>query len=588
MRNGKSRARFECLNLAVVALVAAVAPAGAQSVEPADLLLVNGKIVTVDAEKREAQALSVRDGRIVSVGTTEEIEAFRGEETTTIDLQGRLVIPGIVEAHGHFASLGSALLNVDLNAVRTWADAVERVAAAAAEAEPGEWILGRGWHQEKWEERPSPNVEGYPIHESLSEATPDNPVLLRHASGHASIVNEAAMRASGIHESTPDPPGGKILRDMQGHPTGVLRETAQALAQLAYAQAQERLTEQEREARARREMQMANAECLANGVTSFQDAGSSFETVDRMLRMYEADELDVRLWVMLRETNGRLRARMDRYRILGGADEHLTVRAIKRSIDGALGSHGAWLLEPYSDQPTSTGHKTTDLDSLADAAQLALEKGFQVCVHAIGDRANRETLDLFERTFERNPGNSDLRWRVEHAQHLSRDDIPRFAALGVIPSMQGVHCTSDGPWVPLRLGDARAAEGAYVWRKLIESGALICNGTDVPVEKIDPIANFYATVTRRSPNGEVFYAEQRMTRMEALESCTLGAAYAAFEEEIKGSLSVGKLADIVVLSHDMLTIPEAEILDTRVDFTIIGGEVEYVRPGAATKRATSR
>ncbi|UCE03504.1 MAG: amidohydrolase [Candidatus Latescibacterota bacterium] len=588
MPNAIRGARCAGANLAIVVLVAAVAPAGAQSVQPADLLLVNGKIVTVDATIPEAQALGVRDGRIVCVGTTEEIAPFRGEETTTIDLQGRLVVPGIIEAHGHFVSLGSALLNVDLNAVRTWDDAVERVAAAAAEAEPGEWILGRGWHQEKWEEHPSPNVEGYPIHESLSEVTPDNPVLLRHASGHASIVNEAAMRASGIHESTPDPPGGKILRDMRGHPTGVLRETAQSLAQIAYAQAQERLSEQEREARARREMRMANAECLANGVTSFQDAGSSFETVDRMLRLYETGELDVRLWVMLRETNGRLRARMDRYRILGAADERLTVRAIKRSMDGALGSHGAWLLEPYSDQPTSTGHNTTDLDSLAEAAQLALEKGFQVCVHAIGDRANRETLDLFERTFERNPGKSDLRWRVEHAQHLSRDDIPRFAALGVIASMQGVHCTSDGPWVPLRLGDARAADGAYVWRKLIESGARLCNGTDVPVEKIDPIANFYATVTRRTADGAVFYADQRMTRMEALESCTLGAAYAAFEEDIKGSLSVGKLADAVVLSRDILTVPEAEILDTRVDITIIGGEIEYVRPGAATSRASSR
>jgi predicted amidohydrolase YtcJ len=328
---------------------------------------------------------------------------------------------------------------------------------------------------------------------------------------------------------------------------------------------------------ARRELRLANEECLSNGVTSFQDAGTGFATIDLMREMADAGEIGVRLWVMLIEDNDALEGRVADYRVVGAADDHLTVRAIKRLVDGALGSHGAWLLEPYTDLSGSTGHNTIPLDELERTARIALDHDLQLCVHAIGDRGNRETLDLYERLLAEEDGRSGLRWRVEHAQHLHPDDIPRFAELGVIASMQGIHCTSDGPWVPQRLGDLRAAQGAYVWRSLLDSGATVSNGTDAPVEDVDPIPNFHALVTRETASGERFHPEQRMTRIEALRAYTINAAYAAFEEEVKGSLAPGKLADVTVLSEDILTVPEEKILDAKVLYTIVGGEVLYSR-----------
>jgi len=314
-------------------------------------------------------------------------------------------------------------------------------------------------------------------------------------------------------------------------------------------------------------------------VTSFHDAGSDYATIERMRELAEAGRLGVRLWVMLSEDNAILEETIDDHRMIGAADDHLTVRAIKRSVDGALGSHSAWLLEPYRDLPDTAGLNSTPLEELADTARIAAEHDFQLCVHAIGDRGNREVLDLYERVFENLPQQRDSRWRIEHAQHLDPSDVPRFAELGVIASMQGVHCTSDGPWVPLRLGDERAESGAYLWRELIESGAVVINGTDAPVEDVDPIANFYASVTRLMPSGEAFYPDQRMTRIEALESYTRNAAFAAFEEDLKGTLTPGKLADVVVLSRDILAVPEAQIPEAEVLYTIVGGELLYARDG---------
>ena len=538
--------------------------------EPADLMLLGGKIVTVDPDLPEVEALAARDGWIIALGSREEIERFRGPDTEVIELDGRLAIPGFIEGHGHFTGLGAALMIVRLGDARTWEEVVQRVATAAAEAAPGEWIYGRGWHQEKWEARPSPDVEGYPVHDALSRATPDNPVVLTHASGHASLANAKAMELAGIDASTADPRGGKILRDARGRATGVLRETAQSLVGSTRDTAEEDMSSERLASLTRRQIELADRECLSKGVTSFQDAGSTFETVDVMREMAEAGEISVRLWVMLRMSNERLFERAADYRIIDAADRHVTVRGIKKVIDGALGTHGAWLLEPYSDNP-SAGLNTMPLEELEEAARFSAEHGFQLCVHAIGDRGNRETLDLFERYV--GVGDGDARWRIEHAQHLAASDIPRFGELGVIASMQGVHCTSDAPWVPLRLGDERAEEGAYVWRKLIDSGAVIVNGTDVPVEDVDPLRNFHSTVSRRPCGHEPFYPDQAMTRMEALESSTINAAYAAFEEDYKGSLTAGKVADIVVLSRDILTVPEEEILDTEVVYTIVGGKV---------------
>ena len=539
------------------------------SVEPVDVVLHNGKIITVDELHPEVQALGIRGDQIVVVGTNEEVDAYIGETTEVIDLEGQLAIPGFIESHGHFLGVGNAQMQLSLMDVQNWEEIVAMVAAAVEEAQPGQLIRGRGWHQEKWNPLPERNVEGFPLHDQLSEVSPDNPVLLTHASGHATFANARAMEMSGITSATPNPDGGEILRDARGNPIGVFRETASRLLRGASADA----TPPD----PRRQAELAVQEALAKGITSFQDAGSSFETVDLLKNMVDDGSLGIRLWVMLRESNEALAARGKDYRMIGYGDNRLTVRAIKRSIDGALGSRGAWLLEPYSDSPESTGLNTTTPESISETAAWAIDNDFQLCVHAIGDRANRETLDLYQRTFEANPDKTGLRWRDEHTQHLHPDDIPRFAELGVIASMQGVHSTSDGPYVVARLGEQRAAEGAYVWKSLIETGAVVANGTDAPVEDVSPIASYYATVSRRLADGSVFFPEQRLSRLEALKTYTINAAFAAFEEDLKGSLTVGKLADITVLSKDVMTIPEDEISSTEVAHTIVGGRVMYSR-----------
>lgn len=539
------------------------------SVEPVDVVLHNGKIITVDELHPEVQALGIRGDQIVVVGTNEEVDAYIGETTEVIDLEGQLAVPGFIESHGHFLGVGNAQMQLRLMDVQNWEEIVAMVAAAVEEAQPGQLIRGRGWHQEKWNPLPERNVEGFPLHDQLSEVSPNNPVLLTHASGHATFANARAMEMSGITSATPDPDGGEILRDARGNPIGVFRETASRLLRGASADA----TPPD----PRRQAELAVQEALAKGITSFQDAGSSFETVELLKNMVDDGSLGIRLWVMLRESNEALAARGKDYRMIGYGDNRLTVRAIKRSIDGALGSRGAWLLEPYSDSPESTGLNTTTPESISETAAWAIDNDFQLCVHAIGDRANRETLDLYQRTFEANPDKTGLRWRDEHTQHLHPDDIPRFAELGVIAAMQGVHCTSDGPYVVARLGEQRAAEGAYVWKSLIETGAVVANGTDAPVEDVSPIASYYATVSRRLADGSVFFPEQRLSRLEALKTYTINAAFAAFEEDIKGSLTVGKLADITVLSKDVMTIPEDEISSTEVAYTIVGGRVMYSR-----------
>lgn len=535
---------------------------------PADLVLLNGKIVTVDDGRPEAQALAIVGDRIADVGSAEDIKRHVGPKTEVIDLKGQLVIPGFIEGHGHFSGVGEAQLNLNLMNAKSWDEIVSMVEQEARKAKPGAWILGRGWHQEKWTSPPQPNVEGFPTHETLSRVSPNNPVLLTHASGHASFANAKAMEVSGVTGKTPNPPGGDFLKDASGSPTGLFRETASGLIR------RDRISGEERAARARKGLELASREVLSKGVTSFQDAGSSVGDVDLMKKLIDEGVINVRLWVMLRMNNQALAANLARYRTIDYGNGFLTVRGIKKSIDGALGSRGAWLLEPYSDKPGDTGRNTTSPQEVRDAAKLAIQHGYQMCVHAIGDRANRETLDIFEEFYKANPG-KDLRWRVEHAQHLHPADIPRFGKLGVIASMQGVHCTSDAPYVPARLGDKRSAEGAYVWQKLMKTGAVVTNGTDAPVEDVSPIASFYASVTRKLKDGRVFYPDQRMSRMEALKSYTIQAAYSAFEEESKGSLKAGKYADVVVLSKDIMTVPDDEIPSTEVLYTIVGGKVRY-------------
>ncbi len=566
--------RVSCVpTLAALAVV--LTGCGEEARQQADLVLLGGRVVTLseDAERAPAtaEALAAVNGRIVFVGSNEAARSWTGPETEVIELEGRLAVPGLIEGHGHFWGLGESKLQLALESAASWDEIVALVAEAVAGTPPGTWILGRGWHQSKWSEPPRPSVQGLPVHADLSAVSPRNPVLLTHASGHMAFANERAMALAGIDAATPDPDGGEIVRDRDGRPTGALRETAEDLVAV--------LREQTLEwNHVRRVVGIAAEECLAKGITSFQDAGSSFELIDAYRQMADEGALPLRLWVMVGEDNDALAASLDRYRMIDRGNGFLTVRAIKRFIDGALGSHGAWLLEPYEDLPRSSGLNTTSLEALEETARLAQEHDFQLCVHAIGDRGNRETLDLFERALG---GDRSRRWRVEHAQHLHPDDVPRFADLGVIASMQAVHCTSDGPWVPDRLGAERTAEGAYVWRKLIDSGAVVTNGTDTPVEDVDPIASFHAAVSRRMANGELFEPHQRMTREEALRSYTLSAAYSAFEEGQKGSLEVGKLADVTVLSRDIMTVPEEEIPGTEVVYTIVGGRVAYRHPSVS-------
>jgi len=571
----RGSARSWRILICVLALLVLAASGCGPHVEPADLVLTNGHIATVDSARPTAEAIAVRGDRVVALGTVAEIKPYIGQKTEVMDLAGRFAMPAFTESHAHFMGVGEAKLNLELMKVRNWDEIVAKVADAAKKAQPGEWILGRGWHQEKWDKRPVGAVEGFPTHELLSKAAPNNPVFLTHASGHATIANAKAMELAGVTRKTPNPPGGEIIKDRAGNPIGVFRERASGLVGKALAEARAKRTPEQVEADAVREVEMADREYISKGIVSVHDAGVGFETVDLYKKLAEQGKLNVRLYVMLSESAAKLAESGSKYRMIDAANGHLTVRAIKRLMDGALGSRGAWLLEPYADMPTSTGLNTVAPEEMQDTVRFAIENGFQVSTHAIGDRANRETLNVYEETFKAHPDKKDVRWRIEHAQHINAADIPRFGALGVIAAMQGIHCTSDAPYVLARLGAARAEEGAYAWQKLMKSGAVIANGTDAPVEATDPLPGYYALVTRKQKNGEVFYGDQRMTREEALKAYTLNGAYAAFEEKTRGSLAPGKFADMTVLSADITKIPEEDIQKAEVLYTIVGGKVRY-------------
>ncbi len=544
----------------------------------ADLVLLNGNLLTLDQSLPRAQALAAIGDRIVRVGTNQEIEPLIGEHTQVINLEGQLTVPGLIDGHGHYMGLGESLMGIDLKAPRTWSEIVSIVATEVSRVDPGEWIVGRGWHQDKWEWPPTPNVEGSPVHDELSRVSPDNPVMLIHASGHGVFVNAKALEQVGITAATPDPPGGEIVRDGSGRATGMLRETAQDAVRDALARYQASLPPAEQEARLRRQVELAAAEAIANGVTSFHDMGETFEIIDLLKKMADEKALPLRLYVAIEEPAEKLAEHLARYKMVGYGGGYLTVRTIgEKVLDGALGTHGGWLLEPYADLPRSTGFNVVPVADIRRSAELAIEHGFQMAIQGIGDRAARELLNIYEENFRRHPTSGDLRWRIEHCQVIHPDDLPRFARLGVIASVRGIFATSDGPWVVKRLGEKRARERGYRYQSLFESGAIVINGTDPPVEDIDPIANFYSSVSRKMINGEVFFPDQRMTRLQALKSYTSNAAFAAFEEQHKGSLTPGKLADITVFTRDIMTLPEEEIRTAEVSYTIIGGQLKYRR-----------
>jgi len=575
--------RFAIATIVMLLASACSAPTNdgddAPDIEPADLIFVGGTIASIDPAIGSAEAIAINGSKITAIGSDEAIARYIGPETETIELDGRFVMPGFIEGHGHFMGFGQALQILDFSRAENWDDIVTMVAIAIDKAQPGDWVLGRGWHQDKWQKLPADAVDGVPRNDSLSRLSPDNPVFLKHASGHAVFVNDAALIASGIDDDTADPPGGTIVRDSQGAATGLLRESAQRIAGKALARHESRMAPDEAEQAARERVYLAGQAALEYGITSFHDAGSSFETIDFFRLLEREGALPIRLYVMvLGVSNEQMAEMLPHYRMDAEDNDFLAVRSIKRQIDGALGTHGAWLLEPYSDLPDKKGLTLVPVSDLERTAEIAIEHGFQLNTHAIGDRANRETLDVYERVWKQTGvSGKDLRWRIEHAQHLDPQDVPRFAGLGVIASMQGTHCISDGPWIPQRLGDERAALTSYRWHDLIASGAIIGNGTDVPVESIDPIASFYASVSRMTGDGTRFYPQQAMTRQEALTSYTLNNAIAAFEEKHKGTLTPGKLADLVVLSQNLLTVAEQKIPDTRVDLTMVGGEIMYTR-----------
>ena len=543
--------------------------------DKATLVFINGNIATMEDSEPNVEAVAVRNDVIVAVGSNDEIKKYIGDSTNVIDLNGKFMMPGFNESHAHFLGLGESKQILDLHTAKNWDEIVSMVAKAAEQSLPGTWIVGRGWHQEKFDPKPNPNVNGYPVNKELNKASPENPVMLIHASGHAVIANLKAMQIAGIDRNTKDPDGGKIEHDSLGNAIGVFEETAEQLIRKYYEDYLTKRTNEQIYNDYTKQIQLASEECLQKGITSFTDAGEPFEVIDLMKQLANFEKLPVRLNVMVMDSLATMKQKLKDYLMIGYGNNHLTVRAIKQYMDGALGSRGAWMLEPYNDFPESDGMEVTPLPLLEQICDLAVDNGFQMCIHAIGDRANREVLNLYENEFKKYPDRKDMRWRIEHAQVLSVEDIPRFGRLNVIAAMQGIHCTSDASFVPARIGMLRAQEGAYVWKKLINSGAIICNGTDAPVEDVNPIKCFYASVTRKTSGGVEFFPDQKMTRMEALKSYTINGAYASFEETMKGSIKVGKLADFVVLSNDLLKCPDDQIQNTTVLFTIVGGKILY-------------
>ncbi|MEL6868296.1 MAG: amidohydrolase [Pseudomonadota bacterium] len=542
----------------------------------ADLILINADVVTVDEALPRAEAIAIAGDRILDVGTSEAMSEHRGEQTQVIDLDGQMVIPGFIEGHGHYTSFGGALMILDFRYAKSFEQIVSMVAQAAAETPAGEWIVGRGWHQDKWVTQEANLVEGLPLHDALSAATPDHPVMLIHTSGHAVFVNEFAMRLVELGDDTVPPPGGEIVRDANGRATGMMREAAQDVFRIAFSGHQGRRPAGVAESELRRMITLAGEESLRHGITSFQDLGTTFAEVDLLKTMADEGNLPIRLYMAFEEQAADMADRLAAYRMIGYGDNFLTVRTIgEKVLDGALGTHGGWLLQPYADMPSSNGLNVVPLAEIEASAKLAMQHGYQMAIQGIGDRAYRELLNIYEAEFEKHPDKTDLRWRIEHAQVIHPDDIARTVELGIIPAVQGIFACSDGPWVVERLGEQRTRERGYIFNTLAEAGLVPTNGTDPPVDEISPIGSFHCSVTRELADGTVFYSEEAYPRDRALYSYTMGNAIAAFEEDIKGSITPGKLADLAILSQNILEVPNDALLDTEITMTMVGGKIRY-------------
>src|SRR5215510_9638653 len=551
--------------LALILLLSAFS-AGQQS-PPPDLLLINGHVITMDRNQPSAQAIAIRQDRIVWVGKNEEARKLFGDKIGRVDLHGATVLPGIIDAHTHLVELGKSLLRLNLKDVASPEAAVEMVKKQVASTRTDEWILGWGWDEGKW-------ASAYPDNQALSRASPNNPVLLSGLHGFASWANKKALQLAGITKETKDPENGKIVRDpATGEPTGILLNRAQELVEKKIPPVS---LEQTKKA-----IELAARECLRNGLTSVHEAKVSPVMLQGFRELIREGRLPLRIYVML---DGADKALVQEWLNRGAEiDPHhnLTIRAFKLFADGALGSRGAALLEPYSDAPETKGLITTPAPEVYGLTRSSLHKGFQVCTHAIGDVANRMVLDSYERALDEVPEAGDARLRVEHAQVVAPKDIPRFAKLGVIPSMQPTHCTSDKSWAEKRLGPQRV-KGAYAWRSLLKTGVHLPLSSDFPGETLNPFYGIYAAITRQDPQGNPpggWYPEERLTLDEALKGYTVEAAYAEFEEKNKGSIEAGKLADLTVISEDITKLEPKQVLSIRVLKTFIGGKLVFESDG---------
>jgi hypothetical protein len=553
------------IQLAILFLILLQAPPASfsQRRPDADLLLINARVITMNSTQPSAEAIAIQGERIKWIGTSAEARRRFANASRVIDLRGGTVLPGLIDAHVHLLSLGQSLLRLNLKDVADEHEAVTRVKQRVATAAPGEWIVGWGWDEGKW-------AAHYPTNEALSAASPNNPVFLVGLHTFAAWANRKALALSGVNKNTADPENGKILRDAKtGEPTGILLNRAQELVE----QHVPPLTLEQTE----KAIELAARECVRHGLTSVHDARVS----PLMLRA-------------LRELVRQERMPLRVYAILDGADEtlvkewlergpeidalhRLTIRGFKLFADGALGSRGAALLQPYTDTPQTKGLITTPEAKVYELTRQSLQKGFQVSTHAIGDAANRMTLDVYARALGELPQLRDSRLRIEHAQVLALQDIPRFAKLGIIPSMQPTHCTSDMAWAEKRVGAGRI-QGAYAWRSLLKTGVHLPLSSDFPGEAVNPFYGIYAAITRQGPDGNPaggWYPEQRLTLNEALRGYTIEAAYAEFEEKAKGSIEIGKLADFTVVLHDLNGAKPKEVLSTKVTSTFVGGKLVY-------------
>lgn len=547
---------------------------GIEAIEKADLIMFNGNVITIDAEMPQAEAIAIKEGRILAVGTNKEIEKYKGDDTKTIDLQGKTVLPGLIDAHMHFPLLGLRLKQLYLDNTKSVQEALDVISKEVTKVQPGEWICGRGWHTVYW------NTIEYPDNRGLNKIAPDNPVFLVGMATHAAWANEKALQMAGITKDTPNPPGGEVVKNpATGEPTGILLEKAMDLV-IKHIPSDKYFSTFVGDVK-EENIKLSIQTALKLGLTEVHDPGVGYNIIKVYKELLDKGELSLRLYAMFLVPDGG--EILDEYIAhppqIGLGNHKLTLRCIKVFVDGALGARGAAMIEPYSDSPKDKGMIRNDEEQIYKVVSKSMRTGYQVAMHAIGDYGNRIALNAIERALKDVP-TENHRMRIEHAQILSFEDIPRFAQLGIVASMQPIHCPMDMGFTELRVGPERV-KGAYDWKTLLDSGVIIAGGSDVPAFPVDysnPLWGIYAAVTRQDNDGNPsggWYPEQKLSRRDAIKMYTINAAYAAFEEDIKGSLTPGKLADITVVSKDILSIPEREIVSTEVLMTIVGGKIVY-------------